>query len=90
MWGFCDFGGLVWMHKLKLYDMGKGIEPHFLYTPDLYCQASSCVNTVYQCMTKKQETAQPEVSITAGNPQLYLLLSFPPLEQSQHSVRNRT
>lgn len=30
MWGFCDFGGLVWMHKLKLYDMGKGIEPHFL------------------------------------------------------------
>lgn len=34
------------MHTLKLYDMGKGIEPHFLYTPDLYCQASSCVNTV--------------------------------------------
>lgn len=30
MWGFCDFGGLVWMHKLKLYDMGKSIEPHFL------------------------------------------------------------
>lgn len=30
MWGFCDFGGLLWMHKLKLYDMGKGIEPHFL------------------------------------------------------------